>query len=80
MIIETNTLDGTVGAIAFIESELKKVNNICLNCSTIRQSNEIFMRTLKKAKEKAFDNINNMSKPYVVYQVNKYYFHYENLV
>lgn len=60
-------------SIAFIKSELDKVSNLCMNHLTISASNRLYNKTLEQAKATAFDNIKGIIKPYVVYQVNKYF-------
>jgi hypothetical protein len=62
----TNLLQGTLNCIDFIKSELNKVKKKS-------NSNTVLESALIKAKNKAFERINDTSKPYVVYQVNKYF-------
>ena len=62
-----NLLHGTLNSIDFIKSELNKVRK------KANSNNELLEITLIKAKNKAFERINDTSKPYVVYQVNKYF-------
>ena len=61
-----------------IDSELKRISNRCERLPTIRQSNALFQATLVKAKKKAFDSIKSVVKPYVVYNINKYYLSLEH--
>lgn len=70
---ELNIHDNTINAIEFIETQLDKVYNKCLNAPSIKQSNDIYQKALTQAKAKAFDMIHDITKPYVVYQVNKYF-------
>lgn len=67
MLIEAYVLDGTVTVINTINKELEKLNNYSF------KSVNHYNAELEKAKMKAFSTINNMSKPYVVYQVNRYF-------
>ena len=60
--------------IKYIKGELDKVYNMCINQSTIERSNKIYEKTLAQAKKKAFDNIKTINKPYIVYQVNRYFY------
>lgn len=55
-------LHETLNSIDFIKAELRKAKKA-----------ESIEAALLKAKNKAFDRINDTSKPYVVYQVNKYF-------
>jgi len=56
---------------------LKEVTPRCENMVTVKQSNELYIKTLKEAKRKAFDSIKSVVKPYVVYNINKYYYSLE---
>lgn len=59
--------------IDYIRKELKEVHPYCEAKSTIEASNRLFYYALNNAKKRAFAKINSMNKPYVIYQVNKYY-------
>ena len=61
-----NILPGTLNSIDFIKSEFKKIKKKA-------NSNTNIELALINAKNKAFDKINDTTKPYVVYQVNKYF-------
>ena len=75
---ETNIYLETERCKHLINSELKKVSRRCENMPTIRQSNALFLKTLNEAKRKAFDSIKSVVKPYVVYNINKYYWSLEH--
>lgn len=74
MIIEAYVLDGTVVAIEFITVQMRKYHNGNVH------SMELYDKMLAKAKEKAFERINDMSKPHVVYQVNRFYLSGERFI
>ena len=61
-----------------INSELKKITRRCEQLPTVKQSNALYLKTLKETKRKAFDSIKSVVKPYVVYNINKYYYSLEN--
>ena len=60
-----NLLHGTLNCIDFIKSELNKAKK--------KSNSNSLELDLIRAKNKAFDRINDTTKPYVVYQVNKYF-------
>lgn len=67
--------DQTQQCLTIIRKELKVVHRMCENTSTIERSNELFKKYLQQAKDKAFKAIEgSLVKPYVIYQVNKYYY------
>jgi|Laugrespbdmm15dd_1035085.scaffolds.fasta_scaffold52272_1 hypothetical protein len=61
-----------------INSELKKVAKRCESMATVKQSNTLYLKTLVQTKQKAFDSIKSVVKPYVIYRINKYYYSLEN--
>lgn len=60
-----------------INSELKKAYSMLNTVSNV-ESNPLFLKILKKTKMKAFDSIKSVVKPYVIYNINKYYYTLEN--
>lgn len=69
------TYEETQRCIDFVRAEMKKSAGLCDNARTIDKSNELYYFFLAKAKEKAFKLIDtSLSKPYVIYRVNKYFF------
>jgi len=46
--------------------------------ATVKQSNTLYLKTLVQTKQKAFDSIKSVVKPYVIYRINKYYYSLEN--
>ncbi len=64
-----NYLHETLNSIDFIKAELRKIKP---------KNSESIEKALIKAKNKAFDRINDTTKPYVVYQVNNYFLTTEN--
>lgn len=60
--------------IKYIKGELDKVYNMCINQSTIKRSNQLYEKALAQAKKEVFDNIKSVNKPYIVYQVNRYFY------
>ena len=68
--------DQTNLCIAHIRKRLKEnsVHAICENARTIEKSNQLWNHYLGKFKKEAFELINtSMSKPHVIYNVNRYY-------
>jgi len=64
----------TQQCINHIRKKLKEVYSLCDNTKTIEKSNYLFYYFLDKAKKEAFKMIDNsLSKPHVIYRVNKYY-------
>ena len=68
--------DQTQICIAHIRKRLKEnyVHAICENSRTIERSNQLWNKYLTKFKKEAFELINtSMSKPHVIYNINRYY-------
>lgn len=70
---ETEIYLQTQMALSTIKRALADVSWRCERQRTIAESNKIFNETLAKAKLTAFDSVNPVVKPYVVYRVNRYY-------
>lgn len=67
------TYDRYQQTLQHIREGLKPVHRMCENTATIERANRIFQYYLARLKREAFDKINTMDKPHIIYMVNRYY-------